>query len=123
MSTVQALPISQVRSQSPSLVDDAAVLSRKVLITVQGQVRAALVSAEELEYLEEDSSQSPVEQSDLSVSINQATQDELEALPGVGPVSAQKIIDNRPYASIDELISKKVISSSTFEKIKELITL
>lgn len=77
----------------------------------------------ELEYLEEDSSQSPVEQSDLSVSVNQATQDELEALPGVGPVSAQKIIDNRPYASIDELISKKVISSSTFEKIKELITL
>jgi len=53
MSTVQALPISQVRSQLPSLVDDAAVLSRKVLITVQGQVQAALVSAEELEYLEE----------------------------------------------------------------------
>ncbi|MDA1079742.1 MAG: type II toxin-antitoxin system Phd/YefM family antitoxin [bacterium] len=53
MSSIQALPISQVRTQLPSLVDDAAVLSRKVLITVQGKVRAALVSAEELEYLEE----------------------------------------------------------------------
>ncbi|OGJ37992.1 MAG: hypothetical protein A3A82_00830 [Candidatus Pacebacteria bacterium RIFCSPLOWO2_01_FULL_47_12] len=53
MSIAQALPISQVRSQLPSLVDDAAVLSRKVLITVQGKVRAALVNADELEYLEE----------------------------------------------------------------------
>jgi len=53
MSIVQALPISQVRSQLPGLVDDAAVLSHKVLITVQGQVRAALVNAEELDYLEE----------------------------------------------------------------------
>ncbi|NCN82425.1 MAG: type II toxin-antitoxin system Phd/YefM family antitoxin [Candidatus Pacebacteria bacterium] len=53
MSTIQALPISQVRSQLPSLVDDVAVLSRKVLITVQGTVRAALVNPDELAYLEE----------------------------------------------------------------------
>lgn len=53
MSTIQALPISQVRSQLPGLVDDVAVLSRKVLITVQGRVRAALVNADELEHLEE----------------------------------------------------------------------
>ena len=53
MSTIQALPISQVRSQLPTLVDDVAVLSRKVLITVQGRVRAAIVNVDELEYLEE----------------------------------------------------------------------
>jgi PHD/YefM family antitoxin component YafN of YafNO toxin-antitoxin module len=36
----------------PKLVDDAAVLSKKTYITVKGKVRAALVSAEELELLE-----------------------------------------------------------------------
>ena len=77
----------------------------------------------ELAYLEEDTSENPDEQSDLTVSINTATQDELEALPGIGPVSANKIINGRPYTSLEELISKKIISSSTFEKIKELITL
>ena len=76
-----------------------------------------------LKYVEDDLSQNQDTQSDLTVSINSATQDELETLPGVGPVSANKIIDGRPYSSIDELLSKKAISASVFEKIKELITL
>jgi len=77
----------------------------------------------ELAYLEEDISENPDEQSDLTVSINTATQDELETLPGIGPVSAQKIVDDRPYATIEELVSKKVVNSATWEKIKELISL
>ena len=76
-----------------------------------------------LKYVEDDLSQNQDTQSDLTVSINSATQDELETLPGVGPVSANKIIDGRPYSAIDELISKKVVNSATWEKIKELITL
>ena len=76
-----------------------------------------------LKYVEDDLSQNQDTQSDLTVSINSATQDELETLPGVGPVSANKIIDGRPYSAIDELISKKVVNSATWEKIKDLITL
>lgn len=57
------------------------------------------------------------------VSINSATEGELDTLPGVGPVTAGKIIAGRPYSSIDELVSKKAVSKSVFEKIKDLITI
>lgn len=57
------------------------------------------------------------------VSINFASQSELESLPGVGPVTAKKIINNRPYASVDELISKKAIGQSLFAKLKDQLAL
>ena len=56
------------------------------------------------------------------ININFADSKELESLPGVGPVTAQTIIDNRPYSSIEELISKKVIGEKVFGDIKEKIT-
>lgn len=55
--------------------------------------------------------------------INSASKSELEALPGIGPVTAQKIIDGRPYQTLEELVSRKVVGSSLFEKIKEKLTL
>lgn len=57
------------------------------------------------------------------VSINSGSQSELESLPGVGPATASKIISTRPYGSIEELISKKAITKSVFEKIKDQILL
>ena len=57
------------------------------------------------------------------ISVNNASAKELEDLPGIGPVTAGKIIDNRPYGSIDELMSKKAVGKATFEKIRELIAL
>lgn len=57
------------------------------------------------------------------ISINQATMAELDKLSGVGPVTAQKIIDARPYGSLSELVVKKAVSSSVFEKIKDKISL
>ncbi|HMS22143.1 MAG TPA: ComEA family DNA-binding protein [Candidatus Levybacteria bacterium] len=56
------------------------------------------------------------------VSINASSQSELESLPGVGSVTAQKIIGGRPYASVDELLSKKIVGAATFSKIKDLIS-
>lgn len=58
-----------------------------------------------------------------AVSINSASGDALESLSGIGPVTAKKIIDNRPYGTLEELVSKKAVGSSTFEKIKNDITL
>jgi competence protein ComEA len=56
-----------------------------------------------------------------TVNINSASSEELEALPGIGKVTAGKIIDNRPYNSVQELVDKKVVGKSVFEKIKEKI--
>src|SRR3972149_6243277 len=58
--------------------------------------------------------------SDL-ININTASESELDKLPGIGPVTAQKIITSRPYSSLEELLTKKAVSSSVYEKIKGLI--
>lgn len=55
------------------------------------------------------------------ININLATATELDSLPSVGPVTAGKIITGRPYQDISELVSKKVVSSSVFQKIKDKI--
>lgn len=57
------------------------------------------------------------------ISLNSATLEELDQLPGIGKVIATKIINNRPYATLDELLTKKIVNKSLFEKIKDLITL
>ncbi len=57
------------------------------------------------------------------VSVNSASESELDTLPGVGPATAAKIVSSRPYASIDELLSKKAVGASVFSKIKDKISL
>jgi len=57
------------------------------------------------------------------ISINSASAKELDTLPGIGEVTAKKIMDNRPYLRLEELVEKKVLTGSVFEKIKSQITL
>ncbi|MFH1536219.1 MAG: helix-hairpin-helix domain-containing protein [Patescibacteria group bacterium] len=57
-----------------------------------------------------------------SISINSASEGELDNLPGIGPVTAQKIINNRPYNSIEDLLTKKVVGEKIFGQIRERIT-
>jgi len=56
------------------------------------------------------------------VNINSASLDQLDALPGIGPATAQKIISGRPYSRVEELLEKKIVGASTFEKIKDKIS-
>lgn len=53
-----------------------------------------------------------------TININTASASELDKLQGVGQVTAEKIISNRPYRSLEELISKKVIGQKVYEQIK-----
>jgi len=56
------------------------------------------------------------------ININTCLSKELEDLPGIGQKTAQKVIENRPYKTIDELLSKKIINQNIFENIKEKIS-
>lgn len=63
--------------------------------------------------------------SDIStglININQASSETLDTLPGIGSVTANKIITNRPYLTINELLDKKVVSAKVFTQIKDKIT-
>ncbi len=60
------------------------------------------------------------------ININTASQSELESLPGIGPTTAQKIIQyretNGPFVSTQDIINVSGIGPGTYERIKDLIT-
>lgn len=66
---------------------------------------------------------SQTETAPSKISLNKASYEQLDSLPGIGEKRAKAIIDNRPYQALEDLITRKIIPSSVFEKIKEQIIL
>jgi competence protein ComEA len=60
------------------------------------------------------------------VNINTASAAELEALPGIGEVIAQRIVDHRtehgPFPTVEDLLDVSGIGESTLEDIRDLVT-
>ena len=59
------------------------------------------------------------------VNLNTATPEELEALPGIGPVTVQKIVAARqeqPFASLDDAVQRGVINRGQLEDIRAVAT-
>jgi competence protein ComEA len=61
-----------------------------------------------------------------AVSLSSATVEELDELPGIGPITAQKIVDYRaehgPFASVDDLDSVPGVGPTRIEQLRDLVT-
>jgi competence protein ComEA len=55
------------------------------------------------------------------VDINTATAVELKGLPGLTDADSAKIIQGRPYADKNQLVSRHVVSEATYDKIKDQV--
>jgi competence protein ComEA len=59
------------------------------------------------------------------LNLNTATAAELDTLPGIGPVTAAKIIasrEERPFAAVDDLVARKLVTASTLAKFRDKVT-
>ena len=70
-----------------------------------------------------DTAPPPGETSGL-LNLNTATAEQLDTLPGIGPVTATKIITSRserPFASVDDLVTRKLVTASTLAKFRDQV--
>lgn len=58
-----------------------------------------------------------------TISINTASATQLELLPHIGTVTAEKIIQNRPFSDLNDLVSKRILSQKELSALQSLITL
>jgi hypothetical protein len=64
---------------------------------------------------------SPLVKGSLILNVNEATAEELQTLPDVGPARAARIIQNRPYESVDGLFEKRALPKAVVDANRSLL--
>ena len=59
---------------------------------------------------------------DKPLNINRASKEQLNTLPGITAAEADRMVANRPYASVQELVTKRVLTQRDLDRIKDRIT-
>lgn len=84
----------------------------KIYIPKQGESNQAGIT----------STSSVVGSSSGLVNINTASEAELDKLWGIGPVTARKIIEGRPYSAVEELVTRKILKQNVYETNKDKLS-
>ena len=126
--------IQTTKTVHETVPGETVVVLREVLVTLPPETVMPTVPPTEPPVRSEPVKQTePKKSSDSSekkvtfpVNINTASKKELDALPGIGEVLAQRIIDyrsaNGPFSTVDELTKVKGIGAKTLEKLKPYAT-
>lgn len=111
--------IEEARAHMDDLELQAALQKKGLWAKTDPAKLAALREArrQEVRETEEDFGLRP----DGPVKVNTASLDELDSLPGVGPVLAQRIVEGRPYAKTEDLNEVPGVGRVTMDKIKDLL--
>jgi len=130
---VAGRPYKSVDELSKAGLSAKVVDKIKPLVTVGGATAAAttaaatVVDSKPLKEMKTTAKSAKSAETKLSpgtkVNINTAEKAALDALPGIGPVKAQAIIDGRPYKSIEDITKVKGIKQKTFDKIKDYLVI
>ena len=126
--------IQTTKTVRETVPGETVVVLREVLVTLPPETVMPTVPPTEPPFRSEPVKQTaPKKSSDSSekkvtfpVNINTASKKELDALPGIGEVLAQRIIDyrsaNGPFSTVDDLTKVKGIGAKTLEKLKPYAT-
>ena len=126
--------IQTTKTVRETVPGETVVVLREVLVTLPPETTPPTVPATEPPVRSEPAKQTETKKSSGStekkvtfpVNINTASKKELDALPGLGEVLAQRIIDyrsaNGPFSTVDELTKVKGIGEKTLEKLKPYAT-
>lgn len=126
--------IQTTKTVHETVPGETVVVLREVLVTLPPETVVPTVPPTEPPVRSEPSKQTEPKKSSGSsekkvtfpVNINTASKKELDALPGIGEVLAQRIIDyrsaNGPFSTVDELTKVKGIGAKTLEKLKPYAT-
>ena len=126
--------IQTTKTVHETVPGETVVVLREVLVTLPPETTPPTVPATEPPVRSEPAKQTETKKSSGStekkvtfpVNINTASKKELDALPGIGEVLAQRIIDyrsaNGPFSTVDDLTKVKGIGAKTLEKLKPYAT-
>jgi len=90
-----------------------------MLLTFVGPVVAADKDAKAAAKTPSAAQKSPAAAEKLD--LNTATEQQLSELPGIGEARSKAIIKGRPYKGKDELVERKILTQSVYNKIKDQV--